>query len=154
MRVWRIAPRLRSAFDGEGARRTGGRWNEKGIPAIYTSATLALAALEYFVNVAPDNAPADLLACPAEIPDRLTIKAIRARDLPRSWRNYPAPEQLPLLGSRWAQSLETAVLAVPSAVVPQETNYVLNPRHPDFLEIAVGEPEPFSFDPRMWKKKS
>lgn len=151
MRVWRIAPRARSAFDGEGSRRVGGRWNEKGIPVVYSSATIALAAWECFVNVDLENAPADLVARPADVPDELSIKIIEISELPRNWRDYPAPEELALIGSRWARSLETPVLAVPSAVVPQETNYLLNPRHPDFSKILIGEPEPFPLDPRIRK---
>jgi RES domain-containing protein len=154
LRVWRVAPRPRSAFDGEGARRAGGRWNEKGVSVVYTSATLALAALEYFVNADPVNSPADLVARPAQIPDDLLIKTVSISDLPRNWRNFPAPEELRMLGTKWAQSMETVASAVPSAVIPQENNYLLNPLHSDFSKIVVGEPEPFSFDLRMWKTKS
>jgi RES domain-containing protein len=72
-------------------------------------------------------------------------------DLPRHWRRYPPPAALRDLGTQWAAAKETAVLTVPSVVIPAETNYLLNPAHPAFGRIRIGDPEPFAFDPRMWK---
>lgn len=152
MRVWRLCKRAHSAFDGEGARRAAGRWNPKGTALIYTSATLSLAAQELFVHLEPSELPSDLVAVSADIPDDVRIKRLRAAELPKDWRKYPAPETLAEMGGEWALSMETAVLAVPSAVIPQETNYLLNPLHPDFDRIRKNKPEPFSFDSRMWKK--
>lgn len=73
-------------------------------------------------------------------------------ELPASWRSYPAPEALADLGTRWAQELKTPVLAVPSAVIPQEVNYLLNPLHSHFKRIRVGDPELFGFDPRLRRR--
>ncbi len=131
----------------------GGRWNRKGIPLVYTSATLSLAASELFVHLDPDQTPADLVSISAEIPEDARIREVRVAELPRDWRSYPAPEALALLGSAWADSLDTAVLAVPSAVIPLERNYLLNVRHRDFARIRVNRPAPFSLDPRVWKAK-
>jgi RES domain-containing protein len=119
---------------------------------VYTSAALSLAALEYFVHLETAEAPDDLVAVPADVPDGVSRARIEARDLPRGWRRYPAPEPLAALGTRWAQDARTAVLIVPSAVIPAERNYLLNPRHPEFAGIRAGRPEPFSFDPRMRKR--
>ena len=119
---------------------------------MYTSATLSLAALEYFVHLDAAQAPADLVAIPADVPDGVSRTRIEIRALPRHWRRYPAPEALAELGTRWADEGRTAMLVVPSAIVPAESNYLLNPRHADFVKIRVGSPEPFSFDPRMWKR--
>lgn len=149
--VWRLVrtPRAGSAFDGEGARVHGGRWNHPGVPAVYTAATLSLAALEILVHLEIDDAPDGWLAIPAELPEGLSVDALRADDLPAGWRSYPAPEELRDLGTRWLRSQRSSVLEVPSAVVPRECIYLLNPRHPDLEAIDIGAPEPFSFDPRL-----
>lgn len=153
MRVWRLCKRSHAAFDGEGARLTPGRWDRKGTRIVYTSATLSLAAQELFVHLDPDEVPKDLVAGSAEIPGDIRIKRLNVAELPKGWRDYPAPESLGVIGSDWARSLETAVLGVPSAVIPQEMNYLLNPAHPDFHRIKILEPQAFGFDPRMWKTK-
>lgn len=154
MRVWRLTTRRHPAFDGEGSRLAGGRWNLRGTPVVYTSGSLALAALEYLVNVAPETAPGDLVAIAADVPDALGIREVSASELKRGWRAFPPPEELALLGSRWADALETPILRVPSVVVPLEPNFILNPRHPQFAKIAVQDPVPFSFDARVWKKRT
>ena len=118
---------------------------------VYTSATLSLAALEHFVHVEASDAPNDLVTVAAEIPDGVSRARADARDLPRDWRRYPAPDALAERGSRWVRTGGTAVLIVPSAIIPVEFNYLINPRHPDFTKIRVRQPERFSFDPRMWK---
>ena len=151
MKVWRLCRRKHAAFDGEGARAAGGRWNRRGTAVVYTSATLSLAVLEYFVNLPAAAAPADLVAISAELPADLPMTSLDLSDLPRGWRKYPAPDALADLGACWAEEGKTAILAVPSAVVPQEWNYLLNPSHPRFREIKPGKPESLSLDSRMWK---
>src|SRR3972149_4085147 len=76
----------------------------------------------------------------------------RPAHLPPDWRAYPAPRACAELGTRWIAARSTAMLAVPSAVVPSEPDYLLNPLHADFRRIRVGRPQPFSFDPRLWKR--
>ena len=151
MRVWRLCRKRYAAFDGEGARIAGGRWNRRGTAVVYTSSALSLAVLEYFVNLSSRVTPPDLVVVTADVPDTLEITTVGVAGLPRSWRKYPAAEALAELGTRWAQEKKTPILAVPSAVVPQEKNYLLNPAHPDFKKITVGKPEAFSLDLRMWK---
>lgn len=152
-RVWRLCRRRYAAraFDGEGARLYGGRWNTPGVAVVYASATVSLAALEAFVHLDGEDAPADLVVIPVEIPDALAVRELTPDELPRNWRATPAPAALQQLGNKWARAIETLVLLVPSAVVPQEQNYILNPAHPDASRLKIGTPEPFSFDPRMWK---
>ena len=152
IRVWRITRAKHAAFDGHGARRHGGRWNRAGTPVVYTSASLALAALELFVNLERPNPPGDLVAISADIPETLTISRVPPAELPPSWRSYPPPEALADLGTRWARELKSLVLAVPSAVIPQELNYLLNPLHSDFKRIRAGKPEAFRFDPRLRRR--
>jgi len=149
MRVWRICKKAHAAFDGEGARLAGGRWNRRGTPVVYTSETLSLAALELIVHADPSLLPGDLVAISADVPDALRTETVSEKDLPRAWRRHPAPEELAELGSAWARSRRTAVLSVPSAVVPRERNLLLNPAHPDFGKVRVGAPELFSLDPRL-----
>jgi RES domain-containing protein len=122
------------------------------VAVVYTSATLSLAALEYFVHLDPADAPADVVAIPADVPDTVSRREIGVDALPATWRDYPAPEQVADVGTAWVRDSTTAVLIVPSVIVPQERNFLLNPRHRDFRRIRVGAPEPFSFDPRMWKR--
>lgn len=152
MRVWRICRKAYLAFDGEGARLYGGRWNPVGLPVIYTAGSLSLAALEYFVNIPSDLIPDDLVKIPVVLPDALKLDRVNAADLPGDWYIHPAPVLLQRIGADWLKAASTAVLAVPSAIVPEETNYLLNPAHKDFKRIKIHTPEPFGFDARMWKK--
>ena len=153
--VWRICARRHAqrAFSGDGARRYGGRWNPQGTAIIYTAATLSLSALELLVNLDPDTLPEDLVAISGSIPDGMEIAEISLRSLPRKWRSYPASEQLQEQGRTWVRTGRTAVLSVPSAVVPRERNSLLNPAHPDFANIQIGKPEAFHLDPRLWKSR-
>jgi RES domain-containing protein len=122
------------------------------VAVVYASATLSLATLEYFVHLDPSDMPGDLVAVPADVPDGLPRTEIRAESLPPNWRAYPAPDALAELGTAWARARKTPILLVPSVIVPQERNVLLNPAHPEFRRIRVGPPEPFSFDPRLWRR--
>ncbi len=149
MRVFRICRKVHAAFDGEGARLYGGRWNRRGTAVVYASESLALAALELLVHAEPALLPDDLVSVAADVPDALGVESVAARELPRDWRRHPAPEALAERGTEWARSGRTAVLAVPSALVPRERNFLLNPAHPDFKKIRPHGPEPFALDARL-----
>ncbi|UCD35344.1 MAG: RES family NAD+ phosphorylase [Nitrospiraceae bacterium] len=154
-RAWRIVrkKRLADAFTGEGARLGGGRWNKAGIPAVYISETLSLAAIELFVHFTRKDLKLgrSLLAIPVEIPATLRQDELSMKELPPDWRTSPPPNSTKALGSAWAAKGNSAVLRVPSAIIPEEYNLVLNPRHPDFRKIKIGRPRSFSLDERMWK---
>ena len=152
MRVWRIASAAYAAFDGEGARRHGSRWTPPGVPAVFMSATLSLAALERFVHTDSDLEPADLVAIPLDISADIAIEPVEVKMLPANWRTFPPPPALAVIGEQWFHASRTAVLSVPSVVIPHERNFVLNPIHREFPQFSIGQSEPFSFDPRMWKK--
>jgi RES domain-containing protein len=152
VRVWRIASRAHAAFDGEGARRYGSRWTPRGMPVVFASATLSLAALERFVHTDSDLEPVDLVAIPVEINDGIAIESVEVEGLPADWRTFPPPPALARIGEQWVHASRTAVLSVPSVVIPHERNFVLNPTHREFTRLSIGRSEPFSFDPRMWKK--
>jgi RES domain-containing protein len=148
--AWRIvkARHAANAFDGEGARLEGGRWNSPGSPMVYTAGSAALAALEMLVHLGRSaTLPAYvLIACSFD--ETLVSRLDRSR-LPAHWRSYPAPPELQLLGGEWLKRGTSAVLEVPSAVIPSEPNYLLNPRHRDFASITLSTPEPFEFDLRL-----
>jgi RES domain-containing protein len=147
--VWRLvtARFAKSAFSGEGARLYGGRWNRKGIPLVYTSASQSLAMLEMLVQDEPRRARYAVID--AHIPIGVKIERIEAGDLPRDWRELAARRKLQAIGTRWALGQSAAVLAVPSAVVPSESNYLLNPLHPDFRRIETGRPQKLKTDTRL-----
>ena len=152
VKAWRIVtPRwAETAFEGEGARLQGGRWNHEGTAMVYTAGSLALAAFEMLVHLESEHLLDRYLAIPVKIP-AAQIARIPPDDLPGDWRLDPVPRSTQTLGSRWAESARSVALEVPSTVVPQENNYLLNPLHPRFGEIEIGEAEPFGFDPRVLK---
>lgn len=151
--VWRVCARkhARRASQGGGAQKWGGRWNPAGTPIVYCSGSLSLACLEVLVHAEAEELPSGLVAIPAEIPDSVKLQRLQAADLSADWRQYPAPESLQRLGLEWIQSGRSCVLSVPSAVIPIEENFLLNPLHPDFARIRIHPPQPFSLDPRLWK---
>lgn len=149
MKVWRLCSNHHPLPDGEGARLYGGRWNVPGKAIVYTSGTLSLAVLKKLVHTDPDLLPSNMIELSADIPDYLDIEVVSEDGLPQDWRDYPAPESIQALGTQWAGENRTAVLSVPSVVVPTERNYLLNPRHADFPKIRWSEPNPFQWDPRL-----
>lgn len=149
MLVWRITREAYQALDGEGARLNGGRWNSEGVAVVYTSTTLALAALEYLVHVDPEDVPEDLIAMQIQIPDGLADERVRASDLPADWKEVPDHPACLRCGNAWAKNAPTAVLRVPSAIVPEEENILLNPKHTDAERVAVVHTRAFAFDPRL-----
>ena len=154
MNIWRIcrATHASTAFSGVGAKITGGRWNFKGYPVVYTSENLSLATLELFVHVAPATIPADLVWIQATLPDSIYSQRIEVNDLPQHWREYPAPLELQTIGTNWIISRHSLLLHVPSAINPLENNLLINPAHPDLHHLKILQIQPFQFDPRMFGK--
>lgn len=148
--AWRIVQRRseKSAFDAEGAARAPGRWNREGTPMVYAAGSLALAALEILANL-PDErlSRQPFAAIPAAFDEKLVLR-IDTAALPANWSTYPAPPATRDLGTQWVEGAASAVLAVPSAIIPIEPNYLINSRHPDFSRISIGKPEIFAFDKR------
>lgn len=150
--TWRIvkARHAAGAFDGEGARIEGGRWNSPGTAVVYTSQSAALAALEMLVHLGRGASLLTYVLIPCMFDDAFVSRLDRRR-LPRNWRSYPAPPDLQLLGDEWVRNDASAVLEVPSAIIETESNYLLNPRHRDFREVRVMDPQRFEFDLRLLK---
>src|SRR5438128_4887832 len=147
--AWRLTKTklLASAWDGQGARKSGGRWNSVGIAVVYTSGTLSLALVEVLVHLPSGILPA-YSAVRVDF-DESMVTAVQPADLPAHWRDHPPPPETRAMGDRWVAEGNRAVLRVPSVVVPNEFNYVLNPSHAGFADISIGDPMPFPFDPRL-----
>ena len=153
--AWRLdkTKHKKEAFTGEGARRVSGRWQHQGIPVVYVSESLALAVLEKFVHLGFDASHIKFVYFKIVIPDGVPIEKLRTDDLPVDWTAEPPRNSTKDIGTHWARKGETAVLRVPSVLVPKSWNYLLNPAHRDFAKIRISNPMPFIFDPRMWKEK-
>jgi RES domain-containing protein len=154
MIVYRIAKtRHISDLSGIGARLYGGRWNNKGIGIVYASENRSLATVEYLVHVPISIIPGDLSIASIKIPDLIKPKDILPCNLPNNWRDYPPPSELAEIGTKWALSNETLSLRVPSAVVENEFNILINPQHPEMKRITISKVEKFRFDTRLVKQK-
>ncbi|HEX2163360.1 MAG TPA: RES domain-containing protein [Thermoanaerobaculia bacterium] len=153
--AWRITKsRLADrAYDGEGARRIGGRWNSKGVAMVYASASASLALLEVLVHVEDESLLPAYTLISAELDEDL-IHRLDEAALPPDWRSSPAPPELREIGDAWAASRRSVVLAVPSVVVPWETNLLLNPSHPRFAELRIDAPRRFELDQRLRRRGS
>lgn len=149
--VWRVVTEryVDTAFSGEGARLYGGRWNPKGVAMVYTAHTQSLALLEMLVQDSPLRA--HYVMIPARFPEGI-VERIDLASLPADWRDISARGELQQVGTTWSQTRPSAVLAVPSAVVPAETNYLLNPDHTDFVHVEIGAPEEWLTDPRLLRR--
>ena len=147
--AWRLikSKYLSAAWDGEGAKRNGGRWNSTGTAVVYTSSTLALALVETLVHLPGGVLPA-YTAIQIEFDD-LLVDTLDPKDLPSDWMNDPAPTSTKALGDAWVAAARKPIFRVPSVVVPIEFNYLLNPNHPDFARIQIRAPLRFPFDPRL-----
>lgn len=149
MQAWRIVKEKHAgtAFSGEGARLFGGRWNSSGVSVVYTSGTKALAVLENLVHL---NPPVTFryVAIPVSF-DEALIRRIEIDELPADWGGEPPSPSTRQLGDLWVKQARSAVLELPSVIITSESNYLLNPAHPDFSKLIIGKPEVFSFDPRL-----
>jgi RES domain-containing protein len=151
-RFWRICRRryAAEAAIGEGARLYGGRWNGRGLPVVYASTSLALAAVETFVNLEPNLIPADLVSIEGEVAASLATRKLDLSVLPAGWYQS-RDESLQRFGNEWIRGGETIAVLVPSAAIRGEWNILLNPAHPDFARVQFKSPERFEFDARMFR---
>jgi RES domain-containing protein len=151
--AWRIvsANYKDKAFAGDGARIHGGRWNSKGVAVVYTADSLALASIEMIVNLPAPKLLQKYVRISAQTSLNL-VSELSGADLPEDWNNRPISPSTRAIGDRWIKEQRSAVLRVPSIVVPDEYNYLLNPTHPDFARIKIGKPTIYYFDPRLTKQ--
>ncbi len=133
---------------GEGARLYGGRWNPPGVAMVYAAESRALAALEMLVHLQSQKLLASYVAIELRFNAKI-VENLPVASLPDDWRSDPAPLSTQAIGSAWVTSNRLPVLRVPSVLIPEEFNYLLNPRHPGFAEIEIGDAVLFTFDPRL-----
>lgn len=153
MIAWRLCEErwADSAFSGEGARRLGGRWNSPGTAVVYASGSQALALLEQLVHFDVRHTPRSLLLFRVEFPDAVTE---RVESVPGGG-NEPGMVGIGwtvTYGNQWLVERRSAALIVPSAVVPDEPNVLLNPNHPDIVRVEVSPPRMFPIDPRLLRR--
>jgi RES domain-containing protein len=148
--AWRIvrASRANTAFTGEGPWRYGGRWNSPGVHVVYVSEHQSTAAFEVFANRVPFILDEKYKAFHLQWPDSLT-ETFPVKKLPLTWRISPPPPETQVIGDRWVKEQRSAVLALPSAISPADTNFLLNPDRADFKRIRIAPPIDFAFDPRL-----
>jgi RES domain-containing protein len=142
-------PYARMPFDGEGSYLYGGRWSNPGTRLTYASEHQSLAMLEYFVHLEANDSPPDLVLASADVPDDLTRRRIEVDSLPPNWRETPAPAELARLGDEFVQAADRCLLIVPSALVPSENNWLINPLHEEFRSITIRETKPLNYDSRL-----
>ena len=137
---------------GAGPRRYGGRWNHKGTAVIYAAESRSLATLEYLVHVPLSYEPLDLSVATLIVPDGASVREFPLSELPVDWNRFPAPSRLADLGSEWVLGNESLLLRVPSAVVDDEFNVVINPGHPEMAEVNVEDVTTYAFDERLLRR--
>ncbi len=152
--VWRIASDTRDYeaddLSGKGAEITGGRWNDRGTPVVYTSANRALAALETIVHLNAGGLPLNRYLIEITIPDHVwsAAEVVDAASAPVGWDAEPASKTSSDFGTRWARSNASLLLRVPSVIVTEESNVLINPRHPDIVKVTARKVRKWLYDPR------
>jgi RES domain-containing protein len=139
-------------LSGSGARKAGGRWNSKGTAMIYTAESRALCTAEIAVHLPLGNIPKNYCMVSIEIPASIEIKELKVTELSRNWKSFPYIEKTQEIGDQFNSENRYTVIKVPSAVVPGDFNYLLNPGHVNFPGIRIIQKEPFNFDERLFIK--
>lgn len=151
MRCWRIAT-TKWALDKEcsGSRRDGGRWNPAGYPVMYAGSTIEICALEKFVHLSGiQHPPLKLVAI--DVPDEPgLLYAPKLNELPTQWAALPIGSESQEFGKRWIRAADTLLMRVPSAIIPEAANIVINPGHPAYRRVRVQIAREFQFDARMF----
>ena len=149
MIVYRVgSTKFSKDLTGEGARLNGGRWNHIDTPCIYTSESRALAILEYSVNVNIDDIPRSLSITTIEIPDK-EIQILSVSDLPGNWQESPAPTLTKDLGTKLLTINNSLTIKIPSAIIPGEYNFLLNPLHQGSKNFKILDVTDFIYDVRI-----
>ena len=148
--VWRITKRkhAKTAFSGGGARKYGGRWNSPGTAVVYTSETQSLAVLEMLVHLDGPDLLQGYVLIGVEI-EESSLQEVDPSRLPSNWKTDPGPPALRKIGDEWVLAGSSVALRVPSILIPDERNVLLNPAHPDFRRVTIGKPVAFTVDPRL-----
>lgn len=153
--LWRIATDTRDYqaddLSGMGAKLTGGRWNDVGVPLLYTSTSRALACLETVVHLGAMGLPLNRYLVEIVVPDEIWAAARieTPASLPVGWDAGPAGQTSIALGSAWARSKSSLLLVVPSVIVPEESNVLVNPEHPDAARLTARKLRKWLYDARL-----
>jgi len=143
------AARRAHAFSGEGARLKGGRWNPPGYAVVYAAQSRALAVLEALVHLPLEARRMRYLIYEVTLPGKALVTCFKAATS-SGWRHLSVTAASQEAGRNWIEDGKALAFAVPSVLVPQEMNYVLSVRHPQFADLRISPPEPFAFDERLW----
>ena len=151
MRLWRLTTKryAETAFSGIGNAKVGSRWVPAGLPAVYTSEHPATAILENLVHMEPVHFSTRYVFITADMPDEASVETVDISDLPSDWRTRYEDPELQSVGETWFRDAQSAFLIVPSAVVPEERNIIINPTHRDFFTLVIHPPQDFEFDRRL-----
>jgi RES domain-containing protein len=153
MIVFRLSKsKFANDLSGKGAEKSGGRWNSKGTALVYTSESRALCTTEIAVHTPLGNLPLDYQLISIEIPDDVPIQKITSSDLPSDWKSIPHVYSTQSIGDKFVAEGIFPVLKVPSAVVQDEYNYLINPAYIGSAAIKIKTIEPFNFDERLFLK--
>jgi RES domain-containing protein len=136
-------------LSGTGSKLAGGRWNSPGIPALYTSASKSLAVLESLTNAPPAILQNDFSILILEIAGRILMEEFYEEDLPKNWKDYPAPINLAKLGDKWLLARKKLLLKVPSVVISSEFNFIINPLQRDMKKVKITAAEKLELDARV-----
>jgi RES domain-containing protein len=148
--AWRIVAesRAHAPWDGVGAKRYGGRWNPVGLAAVYAAGSRALAALEILAHLPHPTPPMVFCIFEVQIPQDAIAEVTDAR-VRTSVESSEIEQRTQNFGADWLRAHASVALRVPSALVPEEPNYVLNPEHRDFPQLVFGDRRTFAFDRRL-----
>lgn len=159
MQLYRVTPRpwAKAPLDGEGPFRYGARWSSAGVRVAYASGTAALAQVEYLGHMDFEDLPQNLVYSVAAVPDGVAVEVVADGELPADWRTKPASASTKAIGDAWAMANRAALLSVPSVHLPleieEERNFLINPLHPDFRRIRLGNAVPFAYDARLVRRR-
>lgn len=152
MRIFRlIRKKYGIQLSGKGAALSGNRWNSKGTELIYYADSRALAMAEVAVHLSLSILPKDYVMVEIEIPTSVSIVSLTTDELPPSWNSFPHLLDTQKIGDDFVAERKSCVLKLPSAVVPGDFNFLINPHHADFASISIKGQEDFPFDSRLFQ---
>jgi len=136
-------------LSGKGAEIYGGRWNSKGVAMLYTSQSRALAFAEASIHIPVGIVPKNYFLISISIPDTSGIFKLTETDMPADWRSYPHSNSTQMIGDQFIADSKFLIMQVPSAVVPGDYNFLINPNHSQIKNVTIVSVEPFEFDSRF-----
>jgi len=153
MIVYRLSQsRYAADLSGKGAEISGGRWNSKGTPIIYAAESRALCIAELAMHLPLGLVPKNYSFVSFKIPDSIPAMELSIKQLPKNWNEYPHPNETQDIGDQFVKENKYLVMQVPSVVVYEEHNYLINPRHPLMKKIVVSDLVEFKFNERLFRK--